>query len=98
MGGAATGVSTLRGAAIGGSTACTTTVRVVDRNPPENPPPPANPPPANPPPPATPPPPPPAHAEKHPAYLHALSDLRDARFNLIRKGGDAEMKWDEREA
>lgn len=34
----------------------------------------------------------------HPAYLHALTDLRDARFNLERKGGDAQMKWDERDA
>jgi len=34
----------------------------------------------------------------HPAYLHALSDLRDARFNLERKGGDAQMRWDERDA
>src|SRR5437764_677101 len=67
------------------------------RNPPaSHPPPPVNPPPADPPP--SPPPPPPVQAAKHPAYLHALSDLREARFNLARKGGDAEMKWDEREA
>jgi hypothetical protein len=39
-----------------------------------------------------PPPPPPA---VHPAYLHALSDLRQARFNLARRGGDRAMKWDE---
>jgi len=45
-----------------------------------------------PPPPPRPPPPPPA---VHPAYLHALTDLRNARFNLIRKGGDPNMKWDE---
>jgi hypothetical protein len=38
------------------------------------------------------PPPPPA---VHPAYLHALTDLRNARFNLQRKGGDLTMKWDE---
>jgi hypothetical protein len=31
----------------------------------------------------------------HPAYLHALSDLRNARANLERKGGDAAMRWDE---
>jgi hypothetical protein len=33
----------------------------------------------------------------HPAYLHALSDLRNARGNLERKGGDKKMKWDEHE-
>jgi hypothetical protein len=32
---------------------------------------------------------------KHPAFLHALSDLRFARANLERRGGDAEAKWDE---
>ena len=37
----------------------------------------------------------PAH---HPAYLKALADLRDARANLERKGGDVQMRWDEREA
>ena len=37
----------------------------------------------------------PAH---HPAYLKALSDLREARANLERKGGDSQMRWDEREA
>jgi hypothetical protein len=44
------------------------------------------------PPPPPPPPPPPA---VHPAYLHALSDLRSARFNLARRGGDPTMRWDE---
>jgi hypothetical protein len=34
----------------------------------------------------------------HPFYLHALSDLRNARANLEKKGGDRAMKWDEREA
>jgi hypothetical protein len=34
----------------------------------------------------------------HPHYLHALSDLRDARANLQRRGGDAAMKWDEAKA
>jgi hypothetical protein len=34
----------------------------------------------------------------HPWYLHALSDLRNARANLERKGGDRQMKWDENEA
>ncbi|HEY3820965.1 MAG TPA: hypothetical protein VGL81_27565 [Polyangiaceae bacterium] len=53
-----------------------------------------------PPPPATvvvaqPPPPPPPPPAVHPAYLHALSDLRNARFNLARRGGDRNMKWDE---
>jgi hypothetical protein len=32
---------------------------------------------------------------KHPAFLHALTDLRFARANLEKKGGDAQMKWDE---
>jgi hypothetical protein len=36
---------------------------------------------------------------KHPAFLHALSDLRFARAHLERKkGGDAEVKWDESQA
>jgi len=35
---------------------------------------------------------------KHPAYLHALTDLRNARANLERRKGDAEMKWDEARA
>ncbi|HEY5241242.1 MAG TPA: hypothetical protein VIJ22_07250 [Polyangiaceae bacterium] len=54
-----------------------------------------------PPPPATvvvqppPPPPPPPPPAVHPAYLHALTDLRNARFNLTRRGGDRNMKWDE---
>ncbi len=34
----------------------------------------------------------------HPGYLHALSDLRNARANLERKGGDKQMKWDEHDA
>jgi hypothetical protein len=71
------------------------------------PPPPAPPPPAPPPPapvaaPATPAapvaPPKPAPAAAHPFYLHALSDLRNARANLERKGGDRQMKWDEHDA
>src|ERR1017187_6165813 len=45
--------------------------------------------------PPPPPPPPPPPTAVHPAYLHALTDLRNARFNLIRKGGDRNMKWDE---
>jgi len=32
---------------------------------------------------------------KHPAFLHALSDLRYARANLEKRGGDPQMKWDE---
>jgi hypothetical protein len=43
---------------------------------------------------AAPPPPSPALAAAHPAYLHALTDLRIARFNLMRRGGDRAMKWD----
>jgi hypothetical protein len=35
---------------------------------------------------------------QHPHYLHALSDLRDARANLQKRGGDAEVKWDEGKA
>jgi hypothetical protein len=34
----------------------------------------------------------------HPHYLHALSDLRDARANLQKRGGDGAMKWDESKA
>lgn len=44
------------------------------------------------------PPPGPAASTRHPAYLHALSDLRNARANLERKGGDRQMKWDEHDA
>jgi hypothetical protein len=32
----------------------------------------------------------------HPAYLRALSNLRDARANLARREGDAQLHWDER--
>jgi hypothetical protein len=52
---------------------------------------------ASPPPPQAAPPPRPAPGA-HPWYLHALSDLRNARANLERKGGDRQMKWDEHEA
>jgi hypothetical protein len=34
----------------------------------------------------------------HPAYLRSLTDLRSARANLERKGGDRAMKWDEHDA
>jgi len=34
----------------------------------------------------------------HPAYLHALSDLRTARALLERPAKDAEVKWDEKRA
>jgi hypothetical protein len=40
----------------------------------------------------------PAAGGTHPGYLHALSDLRNARANLERKGGDKQMKWDEHDA
>ncbi|MGO8995556.1 MAG: hypothetical protein ACLQVI_19785 [Polyangiaceae bacterium] len=40
----------------------------------------------------------PAAGAVHPAYLHALSDLRNARANLEKKGGDKQMKWDEKDA
>jgi len=42
-----------------------------------------------------------AHADqpgRHPAYLHALTDLRHARAHLERRGGDSQVKWDERVA
>ena len=35
---------------------------------------------------------------KHPAYLHALTDLRAARFQLQRRAGDSDVKWDESKA
>jgi len=35
---------------------------------------------------------------KHPAYLHALTDLRHARAHIERRGGDAQVKWDESKA
>lgn len=41
----------------------------------------------------TPPPPPPA--AHHPAYLHALTDLRDARWNIERRGGDSAVSTQE---
>jgi hypothetical protein len=41
-----------------------------------------------------PPPPPPAPAH-HPAYLHALTDLRDARWNLEHRPGDAAVSAQE---
>ncbi len=53
---------------------------------------------------APPPPPPPttvvvqAGPAAHPAYLHALSDLRTARALLQRPARDAEVKWDENRA
>jgi hypothetical protein len=31
----------------------------------------------------------------HPAYMHALQDLRDARAHLERRPGDMKVKWDE---
>ena len=34
----------------------------------------------------------------HPAYLHALADLRHARAHLERQGGDLEFRWDEQAA
>jgi hypothetical protein len=86
--------------------ACT----VVSAPPPQTPPPAPQaappPPPVAPPPPAAVAPPPPAAVAppagvqpgKHPAFLHALSDLRFARANLERKAGDAESKWDEARA
>ena len=42
-----------------------------------------------------PPPPPPAPAPHHPAWLHALTDLRDARWNLEHRPGDAAVSTQE---
>jgi hypothetical protein len=42
--------------------------------------------------------PPQQHVQAHPAYLHALSELRNARANLERSTGDRESRWDERGA
>jgi hypothetical protein len=41
---------------------------------------------------------PPPRGQAHPAYLRALSDLRSARAHLEKKGGDRQMRWDERGA
>jgi hypothetical protein len=53
---------------------------------------------AEPPPAPPPPPPPPPGPAAHPAYLHALTDLRMARALLMRPARDAEVKWDENRA
>jgi hypothetical protein len=48
-----------------------------------------------------PPPPPPVEVDRpaaHPAYLHALTDLRTARGLLERPTRDSEVKWDEKRA
>jgi hypothetical protein len=45
-----------------------------------------------------PPPPPPPPPTSHPAYLHALTDLRMARALLMRPARDVEVKWDENRA
>jgi hypothetical protein len=42
-----------------------------------------------------PPPPPPVHVAHHPAYLHALTDLRDARWNLEHRPGDSAVTTQE---
>ncbi|HEX4416861.1 MAG TPA: hypothetical protein VH165_03135 [Kofleriaceae bacterium] len=47
---------------------------------------------------APPPPPPPPAPAAHPAYLHALSDLRHARALLEKPARGAEVKWDENRA
>jgi hypothetical protein len=36
--------------------------------------------------------------EHHPAYLHALADLRAARFHLQHEGGGGTLRQDEKEA
>src|SRR5580692_4455007 len=105
---ARTSLATLLAAgALGSIAACTvhaTTTETVAATPAPPPPPPPAP---APPPPApvveqAPPPPPAAPlspvAQAHPSYLHALSDLRNARWNLERRGGDPQMKWDEHHA
>ena len=40
-------------------------------------------------------PPPPPPAPHHPAYLHALTDLRDARWNLEHRAGDTAVSTQE---
>jgi hypothetical protein len=50
-----------------------------------------------PPPPAPMPPPPPPPQAKHPAYLHALSDLRAAR-GFLERPANVVVKWDEKRA
>jgi hypothetical protein len=35
---------------------------------------------------------------KHPYYIHALADLRDARAHLQKQGGDKQLRWDEHDA
>jgi hypothetical protein len=40
-------------------------------------------------------PPPPPPAPHHPAYLHALTDLRDARWNLEHRAGDSAVSTQE---
>jgi hypothetical protein len=47
---------------------------------------------------ATPPPPPPPPVAHHPAYLHALSDLRAARWMIEHRPGDWQRTNDEIEA
>lgn len=49
-------------------------------------------------PPAPPPPPPPPAPAAHPAYLHALTDMRHARALLERPARGAEVRWDENRA
>jgi hypothetical protein len=96
-------LATLASGGMSGCTVHATAEPVASAPPPPQPaagPAPAPPPPqpAAPPPPvvaAAPAPPPPERPQAHPAYLHALSDLREARGNLERWGGDMQMKWDE---
>ncbi|HET9623301.1 MAG TPA: hypothetical protein VFP84_18130, partial [Kofleriaceae bacterium] len=70
--------------------ACTATVRTATVEP-------APPPPAPVVQPAPPPPPPPAGPEQHPAYLHALTDLRAARA-FLQRPAQVQVKWDEQRA
>jgi hypothetical protein len=91
----------LVGPALGACTVHERTYTEPAASPPPPPPPAAvaaPPPPPGPPAPHPAPPAPAAPAAAHPAYLHALSDLRNARANLERKGGDRQMKWDEHDA
>ena len=79
---------------------CTATVSTAP--PPNNPPPPPPPPERTvvvaPAPAPAPPPPAPMPPSKHPAYMHALSDLRLARSFLARPAGKLQVKWDENRA
>jgi tetratricopeptide (TPR) repeat protein len=88
-------IALLVGGLAGGCTVTAHTTPVRTEPPPPPPPPPA--PVAQPAPPPPAPPPPPVAASRHPAYLHALTDLRTARAFLARPANMV-VKWDEQRA